>query len=450
MAIAKILYKSFYWKVWQFFSSFLLNIIFVRTFQSVVSAEFYSLVYLLSLAISFFSFGMDIGLNYYLSKKRLRPATAHFIILVATALALAVCLPLMSLFFQPSRFPGISLQKLLLFSSFQIAGGLLATLSGALFTANHQNFIPARIGSIFNGIVIAVSVVLNLSYAREEVIQCLFAVYFLFAFLQGLFLFVFSWRLYSVRRQDPRNSQDALNSATMALPAPATWVRLEEVIRFSFMAFIANFIFFTASRLSLYLMPYSMSLPDQGNYIQAYKIVEYAGLASSFIYYPFVAMVAGQDRVKMGEIVVFLVRLSNSFALLFSMFILASGWWLFPFLFGNSFDRIYSVFIRFIPGLFAVCSSTFFTAYYFGGGSTRINLISACILFASMGGLYFPLVKWGGPNGAALAFSAATLLSLLYDIILFRRSFDLRIGDVLLLRKADIRKIAFFVRQQEK
>jgi O-antigen/teichoic acid export membrane protein len=433
MAVGKVLYKGLYWKILQFLTSFIINIILTRSFQSIISAEFYAMVYILSLGISFFTLGLDISLNYYLSRKEISPAMAGRIIVFIVVLALLVCLPLLYLFYQPSRYPDLRLSQLLLFSAFNITGGLLTTLSGTLFTAYGRNYLPAMISFIANLIVIVLSLGINSMSSGSAVVGSLFQVYFLFSFLQGGFLFLLSMRLYAGRGQ----SGDGDNGRVGAM----------ELLRYSFSAFVINFIFFAGARLGVYLLPYRVSPADQGNYIQAYKIVEYMGVLISVIYYPFIALVAGEDREKMKERVLFLVRLSNTLVLLAGVFILACGWWLFPLVFGRSFDRMYEIFIGFLPGLFAVCSSTFFTAYYFGSGRLKYNLISACIQFAGLPAFFFLFVHNGNVMGAAFAFSLSVLGSLGYDMLVFRRSFPYSLRDILLIRAADVSRITGLVRQ---
>lgn len=431
MPVGKVLYNSLYWKILQFITSFFLNLILTRTFQSAISAEFYALVYLWSLGISFFTLGLDISLGYYLSRKQLSPAMARRIIFFIVLLALLVCLPLIRIFYRPTRYPDLDLSRLLLFSAFHIAGGLLTTLSGTLFTAYGQNYLPGKIAFIVNIIVAVLCVILKEAAPGATLVENLFAVYFLFSLLQGLFLFILSVRLYP----------------SAGLHYVDGHIKLIALLRFSFSAFLINFLFFAGARLSLYLLPYRADPATQGNYIQAYKIVEYMGLVVSVLYYPFIALVAGEGKERMKDSVLFLVRISNTLVLLAAIFILATGWWLFPFLFGKSFDHMYGIFIGFLPGLFAVCSSTFFTAWFFGAGELKVNFISACIQFAGTFVFFFLFVRNGSARGAALAFSLAVLLSLVYEGWVFRKSQPYALRDILLVHSADRARFTKFIAQ---
>src|ERR1700743_1711128 len=98
MTFGNILYKSFYWRAIQMGSSFVLNILIARLLQSTNSAEFYSLLYILGLITSFFTFGLDIGLNYFIARGQLPLSTARRIIIGIPVVALVAGTGLLLLF----------------------------------------------------------------------------------------------------------------------------------------------------------------------------------------------------------------------------------------------------------------------------------------------------------------------------------------------------------------
>lgn len=425
MAVRKILYQSLQWKSLQFLTSFIVNIIFVRAFHAVVAGEFYALVYLLSLIISLFTFGLDISLNYYLSRREMNGGAARRIIISVVFSAILISLPVLS-FFIPARYAHWDIPLLLFLSGLHILGGLLVSLAGALFTAGGKNHVPARIGFIANLVLAVLALFCGYRYTGPSLINALFSLYFIFSFVQGVLLFFLSYRLpFAVQ--------------TTAPPGVIA------VIRWSFFAFLTNFIFFAAARLYIYIIPYYLPPSSLGNYIQAYKIVEYMGLVLSFTYYPFITLVAEGGQKMRGHLLL-LVRISNTIVLVFSVVMLLAGGWLFPFLFGSTFDDMYGIFVCFIPGIFAECSSGYLTAWYFGHGHIRINLISACINLLSMTLFFFILVGPAGAKGAALAFSLSGLLSLAYDLWILRKQSSYAFRDILWARASDWKTIGSKVR----
>lgn len=451
MATGDILYKSMYWKILQLGLSFFINLFLTRHFQSSISAEFYSFVYLLSLFASFFTLGLDIGLNYYLSRLQLSARMACRIIAGVTVLALVISLPLLAILFRPVRNPDLSRSQWLFFSGCQIAGVLLTSLSGTLFTAYGQNYKPARY-TFFVNLVLAALVFTVPFFYHGSLVEKLFFLYFFFSLLQGVILFVVA----AIRFGGHGAGAGAIGNR-MTDAGAMGGVRLGDIVRYSFTAFLTNFIFFVGARLCIYLLPYRIDAAGRGNYIQAYKLVEYMGLIASFLYYPFIAIVAGQVNGGPGgagagsgakdRLLLFLVRLSNTAVLAFSLFMLIAGKTLLPFIYGHSFDRMYGIFICFIPGLFPVCGSTFFTAWYYGAGQLKYNFISGCIQLTTIFILFFVCTSIWGVRGAAVAFSLGSIASMAYDCIIFRKMASYRIQDLLLANGADVRLVLDFIRQ---
>jgi O-antigen/teichoic acid export membrane protein len=325
---------------------------------------------------------------------------------------------LLYLLYPASRHPGFGVGTILLLSAFQIAGVLLTTLTGALFTAYGDNYLPSRYACLINVFVAVLSVLLYHSFSGPPLVKALFYLYFTFSLLQGLILYILA----------AQYSSKGVSS-----------VGMRDVVRFSFSAFVTNFIFFFGARIGLYLLPHFASVNDQGNYIQAYKIVEYLCGIAAILYYPLITVVAGMNMERMAEKVLFLVRLSNTAVLFFSLVILGSGWWLFPLVFGNSFHHMYGISICLIPGLFAACSSTFFTAFFYGTGHLQYNFVSACIQVSGAFVLLFVLAPVLGATGAALAFSGAGLLSMGYDCWVLNKIFSYHIRDLFFVQKEDRR-----------
>jgi O-antigen/teichoic acid export membrane protein len=432
MVIGKVLYRSMYWKVFQLILSFFINLFLARHFQSSISAEFYSFVYLLSLYASFFTLGLDIGLNYYLSRREISPRAPCIIIAGVTLLALVISLPFLALAGRQAGQRDLPAGMWLLFAAFHITGVILTNLSGTLFTAYGRNDLPARYVFGINVVLSAALILASRYFSGHRLVQTLFFVYFAFSFLQGIVLYLLAVIRYSSRLEDGGPQRAGLGA----------------ILRYSFLAFVTNFIFFLGGRLNIYLLPLRVNAADQGNYIQAYKLVEYCVLIASFLYYPFIALVAGRYEDAMKQrLLLFLVRISNTAVLLFSIGMLVAGKALLPFIYGHSFDRMYGIFVLFIPGLFAVCSSTFLTAWFYGAGRLRNNLISGCIQLATAGALFFLLVGIWGVRGAAVAFSLASLASMGYDCFVFRKLTPYRLRDLLLVQGPDWRTLRDFARR---
>jgi O-antigen/teichoic acid export membrane protein len=177
-------------------------------------------------------------------------------------------------------------------------------------------------------------------------------------------------------------------------------------------------------------------------------MVEYLLAIVFMVYYPFMALIAGEKPGAAEPRVLFLVRLSNTFVFVTGALLMITGRFLIPAVFGQSFDRSYGLFLVCLPGLLTGSASTFFTAYYFGTARLRINLTSALILILTslaLSGLLIP--RWP-LYGAAWTFSIANLAAFVYEMVMFRRITAFSLNDFLLLNRPDVRQsIAVMLRQ---
>lgn len=419
MALGTIFYRSIVWKVLQMASSFFVTLLFARTLQSAISAELYSLVYVLSLLTGFFTLGLDVGLNYFVSRLELGLTRARLLIFAVTVLSLLAGLPLLLSYYSPGLYPDLPRTQFLLFSVLQVAGVLTVTLSGALFTASGRNHIPALLATVMNLLLLVLVPMLSRVVSAGRLPQSLFLVYFLSTFLLGVGLLIATVGLAPAARRVEKR------------------IPLAAILRFSLGAFLVNYIFLVAGRVGIYLLPGRVSPSVLGNYIQAFKLVEWVALVPGFFYFPFITLVVG-DKEGMAAKLLLLVRLSNTLAGAFALSAVAFGWFLFPFLFGPSFGDMYRIFIAFIPGLFPAFASGYFTAYFYGAGQVRLNAISAGVQLISGVLLFFLLTPLAGAEGCALAYSGSALLSMGFDVLAFRRFSVFRLRDILFLRRSDL------------
>jgi len=208
MPIAQNLFRNFYWKSFQFIISFIINVVLVRWFQSSISGEFYSFIYLLSICVFIFTLGFDISINYFLARRQLKLRSAYLVMFGMVALALLICLPVIRQIVLRGNYPQLEASRFLLYASLYIAGNLFSVFAGAVFNAFEQGYQPAKLSAIVNAVMLLLAVVLSLNLDRAVWIGRIFMVYFAFSFLQGILILV--WSAF-------RFSNDVKND----LPAPA-------------------------------------------------------------------------------------------------------------------------------------------------------------------------------------------------------------------------------------
>jgi len=422
MSLNATLGKSLYWKLLQFLIVFITNILFVRLFKPELASVFYSIIYLASLLVSFFTLGMDVSLNYFLSKKQISASNVHSLTLLVVICALVITIPVCFLYFNNTPLNEfISISQKIAFSVLYVTGGLLIVFSNTIFTVNDQNYIPLKVSVLLSTLVLSLCFIFRAFYSSSEAINAFFYCYFIIYFITGIVLFLSSIKVYNKKF-----------NIHLVFPIP-----ISKLFQYSLIIFFINILFVLASKISIFILPYWMDANALGNYIQAYKIVEYIVTFIAFIYFPAISMVASQAEEAKG-LILFLVRLSNTVILLVSIFILCFGHYLFTALFGIHFNLMYEVFIYMIPGLFALCASTFFTAYFFGANLFKYNLYSACIMLAVLLAILFILATNGSVIGAAMAFSIAAIAGFTYDAISFKQQYNYKFTNILFLKVSDM------------
>lgn len=423
MSLSTTFGKSLYWKLLQFLIVFVINVLFVRLFKPELSSVFYSIIYLSSLLVSLFTFGMDVSLNYFLSKKQISASDVHSITILMLIVALLVSTPVSYFYFTHTPLNHfISVPEKTAFSLLFIVGGLLIVFSSTIFTVNNQNHIPLKVSVLLSVLLLTLCTALKIKYSSSSVIDTFFYCYFVVYFFTGVLLFFWSIKLYN-------------KGFKLQFDFP---ISFHQIFRYSFLIFFINILFVLASKVSIFILPYWLDAQILGNYIQAYKIVEYIVTFISFIYYPAISIVAGQLKEESRGLILYLIRLSNTVILFISLIALLVGKYLFTTVFGLEFNLMFEIFVYLIPGLFALCASTFFTAYYFGSNLLKYNLISACIMLIILLVGLFLFARDGDAASAALVFSLAAIAGFIYDAVSFRHIQHFKLQDILFLKSSDL------------
>jgi O-antigen/teichoic acid export membrane protein len=84
--------------------------------------------------------------------------------------------------------------------------------------------------------------------------------------------------------------------------------------------------------------------------------------------------------------------------------IIITGPYLFPFIFGESFDQMYLIFIVYVPGIFALSVLAIISTYLAGANAVGINLLTAFVaLVIVCAGNYLLIPVYGIKAAAAVS-----------------------------------------------
>ena len=355
MSIRKGIQDIILWRGLNFLSVLVLNVLLARVFEAAGAGSVFFIINNLSLLILVLSFSLEAGLGYYAATGKIENVQAGL-------LALVWCLVMSSISFCIFSFYNLSLPiglNLKFPAVFFIAGNLLISFYSALYFAKENFFLPNFLLLIINLLLIVLFIPpLNERITQRELLYAYFAGFL----VQGILITVFYF--------------SKSNRGTYKFPVIAD---LKLVMKYSGAAFLGNIIFFLVYRIDYWFVETWCSAADLGNYIQVSKIVQWFLVIPSMIgtvIFPLTAI--GKNTMMVEK-----VALSSRMLLgLFSIICLGlsiTGFWIFPFIFGDTYSAMYPVFLLYIPGILALVSLYPVSSYHAGINRLDIN-IKGCLL----------------------------------------------------------------------
>jgi len=411
--ITKILYQNLLWRGIFYLSAFALNIAIARQYEAAGSGSFYYLISICSLAVLFISISLESGITYYASRQEIAPSK-----LQGFAIAWSLTAGLISLLavylFAPAEFNGGTRSFLLLSAFCFISGNMLATYATGLFYAKAEFRISNIISAVLNLILIGL---LLAGVLKDE----FFKVYFISFLVLGVVVSI----AYSIK-YNTNPFTGFFNLAEFKL-----------LIRYCLPAFLANLLFFFLYRVDYWFVEDWCSPEDLGNYIQVSK------LGQLFFILPTILAGAVFPLTAAGKKEEVNLLLASVSRVIFLLYILACavlaicGQWLFPAVFGKSFEGMYIPFLLLVPGILSLSGLFTLTAYYAGKNRVKVNIygtLIALVVVIAGDGIFIPRF---GIRAAALVSSIGYIVYQVYVLIIFKREYGTPVSDFFIPKSSD-------------
>lgn len=422
MNISRLFASNILWRGGYIISSLLVTVLLARYLEASTTGWLFYFISWLSFFLLIASFSMESSITYFVSVKEVSDQKMQFFALCWTLTVTIITITAGFTFFKTEH-EFVTQKMLIAFTVFFITGNLLISFFNALFYARQQYMLPNMVFICFN-LVISALLLYGINGGAIQLMGYGFLeIYFLIYLLQGIIISV----LYITGSQ---------KKIVFALPQAGM---IRKIVIYSSMAFLANVFFFLVTRVDYWLLDYyDTDRSSLGNYIQASRLVQLfqlfpAILASSI--FP-IAAAGYSDKVKDG-----IVKLSRIIVLLYCVmivFIAVTGGWLFPFLFGSSFQMMHKIFLFLTPGLLALAVLSLIAAYFAALNKIKWNVTS------SLAGLVviiigdFVLIKQYGIYGAALVSSIGYIVCFAVIYYYFRKETGHSLKDLLWFKKEDV------------
>lgn len=421
MNFHRLLLQSIVWRGLFFLTFFIISILLPRSLQAAGAGWIYYLTNWFSLILMVASLNMESAVSYYAANNQVASGKLAWLSVAWTAgVSLLVFSGFKLYFGEIKGEEAITQRQYLFFALSYITGILLMNFFTALFYARRNFFLPNILLSLTN--VIFIIIILAAPGERGTILQ----IYFWYSFAQG-FLLMLAYFLKYRGWQSP------------GLPSRPEGKLL---LRYALLALMANLVYFFVYRADYWFVRHSPASAkdgyDLGNYIQVSKHGQMLLILPQIIASAVFPQTASEIERKTVRDTVAL--LSRGFLLVYILLIAGValvGEWLFPFVFGPTFDRMYWPTLLILPGIWALSVMVLLAAYFSGKGNVKINiyggLLSVVIVLA---GNYFLTFRYGMIAAAAIS-SIAYFAYLYFLLYRFMKEYQVPLQDFLVPKKTD-------------
>jgi O-antigen/teichoic acid export membrane protein len=412
MPAARYLYKTIAWRGMIYLASFALNICIARIYGASISGDFFYQISIYSLIILVLSLSLESGLGYYASNNNIPVNRLYSLSIIWVGIA---SLFLAALFYFLS-FKGINNKQLLYVALPFITGNILMAFLVGIFYARKHFVLPNIIMLVFYGLLF------------------ILLPGFLFSFLSPVqYLQFYQWSFLGMA---------LIMALTLYITDIAAfkweWPSLnaiKPVILFSFWAWVGNIVFFFLYRVDYWFVQHYCNASELGNYIQVSRLAQVFFLIPSIAASVIFPLTASGDKKDMLKMIALVSRLFFWTYIAVCFILIISGQWLFPWLFGQSYNQMYIPFLLLVPGILSLSMLYPITAYNAGMNRLKLNLLACLITLAFMLAGDYVLVPQYGINAAAAVSSGSYIL---LQIVLF----------YYLGNKGIVRRSSFFMLQK--
>jgi O-antigen/teichoic acid export membrane protein len=389
------------WKALSLLFLFILNVLFARYYAAAATGWVFYLFTVNSFIIQLFGFSLDSGVAYYTARKSMRESRLMNFSLLWT---LIVSLITLAMYLVYSSIHPTRVEYPIAYPVAFVAGNMLIAFGNAIYYSRYD-FITPNVLSLLVNVSLIVALIFSFEYSKVEKSMSFVPLYFYSFLVHGLILF---FLLFIVSKEEK-----FLMSVTQK--------NMKKLFRYSSYAFVANLLFLGITRIDYFFIRHYNTAVELGNYIQVSKIAQLLFILPAMIstvIFPFVA--SGEQPDIKGNINRFSFRLLLIYSAI-CIVLAASGYWLFPLVFGPSFSKMYMPFLLLIPGILSISGLYPYTAYFAGDNRIRVNIAGSFLAFIFIVVADYLFIPEYGINAAALISSIGYFIYYCYVFLVFKK-----------------------------
>lgn len=427
MRLQQLIYQGIVWRGLYYASVFVLNIVIARVYKANDSGVINFIINNLSFLLLLTSLSLESALGYFGSKNEIKVSKLTGLSLLFALLSAIATTGAAWLFAKSQAVHVLPLFFVLPFV--YVLGVVLTNYFSALFYARQQVILPNVVMIVVNALVLGFALY---EFNTEESIRDkeVFLLVFIGSFLlQGLVLF-FTWC--------------AAHGYKLQMPARA---EMKMLFNYAFRALLANVIFFLVYRVDYWFVESFCTDKDLGNYIQVSKLGQIFLLLPSIVATAVFTRTAGGKQEEIRNVIEIISRWLLLLYLIFILVIVITGKWLFPMVYGQSFDLMYGPFLLLSPGILALSTLSLLGAFNAGKNKIGINIKGSVIALVVIIAGNLLLVPNYGIYAAALVSSVGYICFQVFVLYHFRKEYRSNILDFFIPKTSDWSMVKQFISQ---
>ncbi|PVD51248.1 hypothetical protein DC498_15300 [Terrimonas sp.] len=401
MKLRSLIYQSVLWRGIYFASVLLLNIMIARYYEASYSGLIYFVVNNFALIVAISGLSMESGVAYYTASGEVPVLKLANFSVLWTLFSTIVVFILLEVSIYAGFIPESYAQQFFPAVCY-VSGCMLVNFFTAAFYAKKNFALPNMLLALINIVLVALIPFSNgLLFSSQTYINIFFAGFL----IQGVLTAILFYAKYG-------------RPALFKIPVKRDLIK---IAKYSFVAFSANILFFLVYRIDYWFVEYYCSATALGNYIQVSKLAQTLFILPSIIASAVFPSIIGSGESRISEKIAIIARVLLLIYVFVCLGLAATGFWLFPFIFGKTFNEMYTSFLLLIPGVLALVMLYPVTAYYAGVKRIKINVITLCFTLGVIIAGNMIITPRYGINGAATVSSIGYIFYHIFLLSVFRK-----------------------------
>ncbi len=397
----KIFLTGVLWKFLFYISAFILNAFIANKLGAADSGKFYYLLNNLSFVVLVLSLGFDSGINYYNGARQI---TRNQLFTLSTFFCVATCILFIVACYVLMRFSFVASGGLSTYIIWYVAGSLSFNVFAAFYYSENKHITPNLVLTVSNVLliillpgVISGNIISNLIFFR---------IYLSMNLLAAIWMIVLLF--FRGARYERLRLKNILTTG---------------FIKYSFQSFLLSALFALLVRCDYWIVAWFCNDKDVGNYLQTSKFVQLVMLVPSLASFSLFPLIV-QSIVSENGIEFKLIRLVNIYiyaSLLICISLAVTGKFLFPLIYGSTYNKMYMLFLLLIPGLVSMAATYPLAPFFSAKKLIPVNLKGMIVSIVVLVAAEVLLIPYYGVYGAAIGCSLGYCCYLFFLLYHFRK-----------------------------